>query len=113
MFSDSETPIPTLFLITNHSLVICEPTVEKNGVPTPRQFHAILTSYKVSRVIPLPDQHFYSTGVHLCSNLVSIVFHDTQSSGLLFIDTATQQFTSKTLDVCEILPIDSTSRLIC
>lgn len=109
LHSDSETPIPTLYIVANHELVICKPTVQKEtAIPSPRQFHRILSSYQVVQSLPLPGE-FYSTGIHITANLIALVYHRPQSNGIMFIDTELGLMQEMELSVCEIARIDANS----
>lgn len=108
--SGNETPIPSLYLLTNTSLLICKPTQEKQqGTPSPRQFHSLITSYTISEKIDLPTNHYYSTGCYLNDDSLLVIYHDTQSSGLLVINPHTHSISSYSIPVCEIVRIDSSS----
>lgn len=106
----NETPIPYLYLLTNTSILVCKPTQEKQpGTPSPRQFHSLITSYTINEKIDLPSNHYYSTGCYLNDDTLLVVYHDTQSSGLLAVNPHTHAITSYSIPVCEIVRIDSSS----
>ena len=108
--SSSSNPIPTLYLLTNSCLIVCKPTVEKQQpIPTPRQFHSILTSYQVSQVLTLPPGKFYSSGIHFHDDVVVVVFTEFDSNGLLFINTETQEVNEFITPVCEVVKNDDSS----
>ena len=105
--SDSETPLPTLYLITNEQLVVCKPTEEKEpGIPSPRQFHKLLLSYQVYKTLSLSSFCFYSKGIHLHADEIVLSSFFMESSNLTFWDIESELSYSKQCDFCELAKVD-------